>query len=777
VRYLGCRAARIGVRGRAAEPKARSPPSLCELGAQKIQPPARDRACKAARLRSLRVVAAGTVVVALACGSVAAGLLADAAPNAAAAAQPRFPIRAAFYYPWFPETWTVGGRRTHYHPTLGLYSSASASVESAHLRALAYAGFDAAISSWHGPGHYTDVRLVAMLKRATALHSPVKWAVYDEHDPTAQPAALAADLIYIRDHLATSGSYLRVGNRFVVFVYNAAGSSCSTAAAWAEANRRIGNAAYVSLKVFPGYRSCRDQPASWHQYAPAEPTETVKGESESVSPGFWRADEGDPRLARDPARFQGELRSMVASRVPWQLITTFNEWGEGTAVESAQEWASVDGEGAYLDLLQRAFGGATPAPAGTVPAKVEPKPKPPRRKTRATVPARKAVGGRMRVQITGTPRVGASLSARVLPTPGKRAERSLRFRWYLCDWTGNACEATGALAAYRVPGRALGHTIRLAAALGRGAAALRAGPSSEVAPATGSPLIAAAGDIACDPTSPSFRNGAGTAMSCKELAVSNLVIAQHPTAVVTLGDTQYECGDASAFQASFGPSWGRLKPIIHPAIGNHEYGKACRRNDPRPYFGYFGAAAGSKGWYSYDIGTWHIVALNSECSYGEGTYAVGGCATGSPQETWLKHDLATHRNACTLAYWHEPRFSSGEHGDAVQMSTIWNDLAAAHADVVLSGHNHDYERFDPIGVTPEKQTQPALDPAGIREFVAGTGGRNLYAFTNPPLNGEKVRSNSAFGALLLSLQPKGYSWRFLPLNGSGPTDEGSGSCH
>jgi acid phosphatase type 7 len=729
------------------------------------------------RFRFPRSVAALAAVVALACGAAATFVLTGTAGSASAANQPSFPIRAAFYYPWFPETWTVGGKRTHYHPTLGLYSSASGSVETAHLRALAYAGFDAAISSWHGPGHYTDVRLAAMLAKATAMHSPVKWAVYDEHEPTAQPTVLTADLTYIRDRLATSGSYLRVGRRFVVFVYNAAGSSCSTAAAWAEANRRIGNGAYVSLKVFPGYRSCRDQPASWHQYAPAEATETVKGQSESVSPGFWRADESNPRLVRDPARFQRDLRAMVASRVPWQLITTFNEWGEGTAVEAAQEWVPAGGEGAYLDLLRRAFGGATPAPAVTAPAKVKPKPQRPSPKTRTAVPVQKPVVGRSRIQIAGTPRVGASLAARVLPRPGRSAERSFRYRWYLCDWTGNACEVAGAHAAYRVPRRALGHTIRLAATRHRGAAALRAGPSSAVVPATGPPLVAAAGDIACDPTSPSFKNGAGTTMSCRELAVSNLVIAQRPTAVLTLGDTQYECGDASAFQTSFGPTWGRLKPIIHPAIGNHEYGKACHRNDPTPYFGYFGAAAGSKGWYSYDIGAWHMVALDSECSYGGGRYAVGGCGKGSPQETWLKHDLATHRNACTLAYWHEPRFSSGEHGDAVQMSTIWNDLAAAHADVVLSGHNHDYERFDPIGVTPEKQTQPVLDPAGIREFVAGTGGRNLYGFTSSPLNGEKIRSNGAFGTLVLSLQPNGYRWQFLPLPGSGPADEGSGSCH
>ena len=310
-------------------------------------------------------------------------------------------------------------------------------------------------------------------------------------------------------------------------------------------------------------------------------------------------------------------------------------------------------------------------------------------------------------------------------------------------------------------------------------------------------VIAAAGDIACDPTSRLFTHPDGS--DCAETATSNLLLGiSHLAAVLPLGDDQYECGRASAFAASYAPSWGRLKSITHPVPGNHEYGRICHVDDASPYFQYFGKAAGpfGKGWYSYDIAKWHLIALDSECSYGSGATAVGGCTAGSPQERWLRQDLRTHRNLCTLAYWHEPRFSSGEHGDASPMTAIWNDLVAAHADVVLSGHNHDYERFAPIGTTPAPPAvpnstttgapiyqQPTLDPTGITEFVAGTGGKNHYDFTpsqssvlNPPLNGEKIRNHTDFGVLALTLLPASFRWRFVSIDHT-TLDQGSAACH
>ena len=144
---------------------------------------------------------------------------------------------------------------------------------------------------------------------------------------------------------------------------------------------------------------------------------------------------------------------------------------------------------------------------------------------------------------------------------------------------------------------------------------------------------------------------------------------------------------------------------------------------------------------------------------------------------WLRRDLAADKAACTLAYWHEPRFSSGEHGDALQMGYLWNLLAEAHVDIVLSGRNHDYERFDPIGVTPESQSRPVLSAAGIREFVVGTGGRNFYPFASPPLPGEMFRNDATFGVLALTLQPKGYGWRYWSIGAAAPLDQGIAACH
>ena len=293
------------------------------------------------------------------------------------------------------------------------------------------------------------------------------------------------------------------------------------------------------------------------------------------------------------------------------------------------------------------------------------------------------------------------------------------------------------------------------------------------------PVVAAVGDIACDPQSAEFRSGAGTGTECTMRATARLAARLRPTTVLTLGDTQYDDNAYWKYLASFAPTWGRLKPIIHPAIGNHEYATPGAAG----YFRYFGSRGGAPqdGYYSFDLGTWHVVALNSECGH------AGGCGPGSPEEEWLEADLAAHPAACTLAYWHEPRFSSGQHGDAQQMATIWNDLAAAHADVVLSGHNHDYERFDRLGATPQgpgglggpqSYQSPTLDPHGIREFVVGTGGKNLYGFKRPPLAGEAVRNHDTYGVLVLVLHRRSYDWRFVPVGGRGGdfTDAGRASC-
>ena len=231
---------------------------------------------------------------------------------------------------------------------------------------------------------------------------------------------------------------------------------------------------------------------------------------------------------------------------------------------------------------------------------------------------------------------------------------------------------------------------------------------------------------------------------------------------MTLGDHQYETGTLDEFQRVYSPTWGRLIDRTFPVPGNHEYDPGAAG-----YYSYFGARAGdpTKGYYSFDIGAWHLIALNSECSF------VGGCQAGSPQETWLRADLAAHPAACTLAYWHKPRFSSGGlHPSSAAFQPLWQALYDAQADVVLSGHAHDYERF-----APQAPNGAPDDVRGIRQFVVGTGGRNLQVLGALQPNSE-VRQNTSFGVLKLVLHPTSYDWQFLPTAGGTFTDSGSRAC-
>ena len=275
------------------------------------------------------------------------------------------------------------------------------------------------------------------------------------------------------------------------------------------------------------------------------------------------------------------------------------------------------------------------------------------------------------------------------------------------------------------------------------------------------PTIAAAGDIACAPESPAFNSGVGEGRRCRQKATSDLLLARY-VGVLALGDLQYEDGAYAKFVDSYDPTWGRVKAITSPVPGNHEY----ETTGATGYFRYFGTAAGdpAKGYHSGDLGSWHLIALNSNCS------AVGGCGTGSPQEQWLRGDLAAHPNVCTLAYWHHPRYSSGTHGSDPTYRAFWQALYDANADVVLVGHDHDYERFAPQDANGRRD-----DERGLRQFVVGTGGRGLRSFSRVAPHSE-VRDASSLGVLELTLGADAYAWRFRPAVGSF-ADSGSTSCH
>ncbi|WBB78948.1 DNRLRE domain-containing protein [Micromonospora sp. WMMD882] len=242
------------------------------------------------------------------------------------------------------------------------------------------------------------------------------------------------------------------------------------------------------------------------------------------------------------------------------------------------------------------------------------------------------------------------------------------------------------------------------------------------------------------------------------------ILDREPGTVAAVGDTVYETGTAAEYANCYGPTWGRHKSRTRPAVGNHEY----LTPNAAGYFGYFGAAAGApdKGYYSYDLagGRWHIVVLNSNCS------RVGGCHVGSPQERWLRADLAANPARCTLAYWHHPVFSSGER-QRPEVLPLFQALYDDRAEIVISGHAHQYERFAPQ--TPTRAADPIR---GIRQFVVGTGGRSLQADFGTVVPNSEVRNGTTHGVLWVNLLADGYQWRFLPIQGQTFSDFGTDTC-
>jgi hypothetical protein len=297
--------------------------------------------------------------------------------------------------------------------------------------------------------------------------------------------------------------------------------------------------------------------------------------------------------------------------------------------------------------------------------------------------------------------------------------------------------------------------------------ALTVAPSGAAA---ADPVVYAAGDVACGPSNPDYNGGNGTATACRQQATADIIAAGAPSAVLALGDLQYDGASLTNFQQSYGPSWGRFYSLTYPVIGNHE---GVAATSGTGYCAYFGAVAhcnstGSQGgaaFYSFDIGSWHIVVLNSNCA------AAGGCDDGSAQYNWLRADLAANPRACTLVAQHHARWSSGYDGSNAFMQPIWQLVHAYGGDLVLSGHSHDYERFAPI------DGAGAINPTdGMRQFVVGTGGAFFTGLSRSREPGSEVGQNTTFGVLRLVLHPTSYDWSFVPVADSSFTDAGSQAC-
>jgi hypothetical protein len=290
------------------------------------------------------------------------------------------------------------------------------------------------------------------------------------------------------------------------------------------------------------------------------------------------------------------------------------------------------------------------------------------------------------------------------------------------------------------------------------------------------PTIVAGGDIACT------AGKAVTATSCQQQATSDLALSLHPDAVLPLGDDQYELGSLSDFQTVYGPTWGRMNAIAHPVPGNHEYGYIGSSIEPTGGAGYFtyfgdishplqpGCTSLCTSWYSWNIGSWHMIALDSQCG------VVGGCNPGNKQYQWLLNDLNANAanpdtSRCVLAYWHIPLYSSSQDHQP-DMQSIYSLLYSKGADVVLTGHAHFYERFG-----PQDGGGNAAAANGIPQFIVGSGGRNFFSIRDTPSANSVSRIANTFGVLQMTLSSGSYSWNFVPANTGGLTDSGSATCH
>ncbi len=623
-----------------------------------------------------------------------------------------------------------------------------------HLAALAWARADAAIVPWDASGTLRDRRLAAILSGIASTSAHVRAVALIERRSGSRRAQLHA-LVKTR---AGAPGYLQVRGRPAVFVALAQASlrGCAQSRAWRAAARGL----WLVQATFPGYSHCRAAADAWYGDTPAARTTRARG-SFLIRPGYWPQSARAPKLKRSLTSWQRAIARMTASHAPLQIIDSLNDWSRGTAIEASPSWPSASGFGSYLDALH-AQAPATPTTvpgqaAGSSPAVVQPvgPPAPPTVDT-------PVISGITPHQATLTSKISAGTAAAAWwvefgPTTAYGQTTPSTTLGAGSPARSLSVVLSGISAAVQEHAR-----VVVVSAVGRVV-------SPDVAFVTlADPLavhIAAAGDIACDPTDPDFNGGMGTPTTCRQLAVSSAILAGGYSAVLPLGDEQYNAGTASAFAASYQPSWGRLNPSAHPVVGNHEYGSP----GAAPYFAFFGASAGTpgQGWYSYDVGSWHLIALNSNCAQ-----ISGGCGPGSPQEVWLRADLAAHPVRCTLAYWHHPLFTSGQEGPTPAMSTFWDDLIAAGAEIVLNGHEHHYERF-----APQSATGQADAAHGLRQFIVGTGGANHMTFKAAIAANSEVRDNTSFGFLDLTLGDQFYSWTFVPTAPDAFTDSGTGTCH
>ncbi len=680
--------------------------------------------------------------------------------------QPTSPYYATFYYQWYttpvsdsswgywadhgnspPNTWfskyLPDPRPAEFNPSAELYSSNDYTNFRWQVGKMKEARLEVAIASWFGSQTREDTSfrniITSFMGRTDNPYPNLRWALYYEDEGFADPSVstLVTDLNYIKNSYASSPYFLKVNGKPVIFVYAGANDTPGTMPSrWKDANLQSGNFFYIVLKVFSGYAIDPNQPDSWHQYAPAARSGTYAPYSAFVSPGFY-LDDGvsAERLSRNPVEFENAVKAMVSSSVDWKLVETWNEWGEGTSVE----------------------------PGDAV--KFNPQ------------------------------------SGRDELDPAGYAFKNL----YIDILNRNLPPLEGGLVITSTP--------------------------TPTPPVTGGvdPIVVAAGDMVADlKVSP----------RSKHTEVSDLIIAQNADAVLAIGDVQYEYGQWANFMQYYEPTWGRFKNITFPAVGNHEYldsigstqlaNPDCDvmiQNDPRSYAcGYFDyyngkgnltgrAGERGKGYYAFNIGNWRLYALNSNCS-GAGR---PGCNENSVQYQWFKNDLTANPKYCSMVFMHHPYLTSDERDhlastpnsyDSENLEPLLQLFYNAGGDVYLAGHTHLYERYSPYkpgqvvtvplypfnGTRSGNVSDPISDDIyGIRQFIVGTGGKNVYAPDNmtpydqyPDPDGDKLETMSVvhsndtntFGILKMKLRSEGYDWQFISTATSTQfTDSGTSFCH
>jgi Calcineurin-like phosphoesterase len=397
----------------------------------------------------------------------------------------------------------------------------------------------------------------------------------------------------------------------------------------------------------------------------------------------------------------------------------------------------------------------TPQPPGT--------PTVPSPTTTTTAPPPGAPVNMVRPTISGSATAGSTLSAST--GTWANAPTSYGYQWQRCN-TG-ACQNVGAPAStYLLGSSDVGSTVLVSVTAGNasGSGSATSAPTGTVASSGGSsgdPVVVAVGDIArppgCNP--------------CEQSATASLTQTFSPASVLVLGDNQYDSGSDSEYTGSYDLTWGHdFNAIVHPVLGNHEY----LTSGAAGYFQYFGdhgvTTNAPAGYYSVNLGAWHIVSLNSNCSDQKGCSDALAGGTTSAEMSWLQSDLAANRSACVLAMWHHPLFSYGWTLGAPSVAPLWTALYNAHADVVLNGHDHLYERYAPQDPSGTAST------AGIREFVVGTGGESLNGLNGSTLPATLQANDREYGVLVLTLHATRYDWKFV--NTSGTTrDSGTTACH